>query len=352
MSVLPSLDLDTSPRMLGWNHSRQECQSALDRGEMLHLLAETTNRCDFDCEYCYTVLATVGEDEAFHAAPLAGELSLQERIRLIDAAADLGAKSYDIVGAGEPLLDPFCLVQIEYAARRGLQTILFTNGSVLGSPTKGPVVAQRLWDLGATVVVKHHGHAEIHDRIVRRKGASERRDRALSLLMELGFNASATPTRLGIDNIIYQSTLAGIPDCLRWCRANNVYLVCSSFIPSGRTQKATEQAASWRELEQVFAECRQIDADEFGIRHSGAMPFVGSGSACTQYLGLYVNILGEVHGCVGKMETYGNVRDRSLSDMWKERLPQLRNSFTGGCPPRRLFYQSAGVGKKKINDLF
>lgn len=351
MFALLSSDLDTSPRMLGWDHSRQECQGALDRGEMLHLLAETTNRCNFDCEYCYTVLATIGEDEAFHAAPLPGELSLQERIALIDAAAELGAKSYDIVGAGEPLLDPYCLVQIEHAAERGMQTILFTNGSVLGSPTKGPAVAQRLWDLGTTVVVKHHGPAEIHDRIVRRNGAAERRDRALALLIGLGFN-SGTPTRLGIDNIVYQATLAGIPDCLRWCRRNNIYPVCSSFIPSGRTQKATEQAASWKELEQVFAECRQIDAEEFGVYHSGAMPFIGSGSACTQYLGLYVTILGDVHGCVGKMETYGNVRDRLLSEMWKERLPQLRASFTGGCPPRRLFYESLGMKKRNLDRLF
>jgi MoaA/NifB/PqqE/SkfB family radical SAM enzyme len=332
-----SSDLDSSPRMLGWQHSRQDCKSALDRGEMLHLLAETTNRCNQDCEYCYTVLDTVSADEVFHAAPLPGELSLQERIALIDVAADLGAKTYDIVGAGEPLIDPLCLPQIEHAVARGLQPVVFTNGSTLGSPHRGRFLAQRLWELGATVVVKHHGSADIHDRIVRRKGAAASRDRSLALLMELGFNA-CTPTRLGIDNIIYQATLAGIPDCLRWCRANNVYLVCSSFIPSGRTRKATERAADWKELGQVFAKCRKIDAEEFGILHSGKMPFVGSGSACTQYLGLYVTILGEVHGCVGKAETYGNVRNRPMSAMWQDRLPQLRSSFTGGCPPRQQFY--------------
>lgn len=351
MFVQRSSDLDTAPRMLGWNHSRQECQDALDRGEMLHVLAETTNRCDFDCEYCYTVLEKVADGTTFHAAPLTGELVLSERLALIDAAADLGAKCYDIVGAGEPLLDPHCLTQIEHAAGRGMQTVLFTNGSVLGSLKKGREVAERLWELGTTVVVKHHGAAEIHDRIVRRNGAAERRDRALALLMEMGFNAQ-TPTRLGIDNIVYQATLEGIPDCLRWCRKNNVYLACSSFIPSGRTQKATEQAASWSELERVFADCRRIDAEEFGIQHSGMMPFIGSGSVCTQYLGLYVTILGDVHGCVGKMETYGNVRDQSLQEMWDQRVPLLRSSFTGGCPPRQRFYEASGTDPAAIKRLF
>ncbi len=345
-----SSDLDTAPRMLGWNHSRQACQDALDRGEMLHLLAETTNRCDFDCEYCYTVLETVADGTTFHAASLAGELVLSERLALIDAAADLGATCYDIVGAGEPLLDPHCLAQIEHAVKCGMQTVLFTNGSVLGSLKKGREVAERLWELGTTVVVKHHGAAEIHDRIVRRKGAAERRDRALALLMELGFN-TGTPTRLGIDNIVYQATIEGIPDCLRWCRKNNVYLACSSFIPSGRTRKDTEQAASWSELERVFAECRRID-EEFGIQHSGMMPFIGSGSACTQYLGLYVTILGDVHGCVGKMETYDNVRQRALRGIWSERLPLLRATFDGGCPPRQRFYESLGVKPHDMKRLF
>ncbi|OGL97715.1 hypothetical protein A2304_00425 [Candidatus Uhrbacteria bacterium RIFOXYB2_FULL_57_15] len=345
-------DLDASTRMRGWNHDSASCKEALARGEMLHLLAETTNRCDFDCEYCYTVEATVAQDAGFHGQLLPGELVLHERLALIDAAAALGAKTYDIVGAGEPLIDPLCMPQVEHAVACGLQPVVFTNGSVLGSARRGRAVAERLWELGTTVVVKHHGPAEVHDRIVRRAGAADRRDRAIALLMEIGFN-STRPTRLGIDNIVYQATLPWIPDCLRWCRRKNVYLVCSSFIPSGRTRKATETAASWEELEAVFAECRRIDETEFGLPHSARMPFVGFGRACTQYLGLYVTILGTAHGCVGKMESYGNVRDRALAEMWAERLPPLRSSFNGGCLPRRSFYAAAdGMSNARLDKLF
>jgi len=320
--------------MLGWSHSLQTCQETLARGEMLHLLAETTNHCDFDCEYCFTVEETIGNAN-FHTKPLPGELNLTERLALIKAAADLGAKTYDIVGAGEPLIDPLCLRQIEYAVSRGLQPVVFTNGSVLGSPRQGRQIAEQLWELGATVVVKHHGPAELHDRIVRRKGAAKLRDRALELLTELGFN-STIPTRLGIDNIVYQATLPWIPGCLRWCRENNLHLVCSSFIPSGRTKKVTAQAASSEELRRLFEECRRIDEEEFDISHSEQMPFIGSGRTCTQYLGLYVTIRGDVYGCVGKTESYGNIRDRTLADIWNERLPLLQSSFDGGCPPRQL----------------
>lgn len=351
MSTFFSADLDASSRMLSWNYSGQECRHALSQGRMLHLLAETTNRCDFDCEYCYTVLATATDEEVSHVARLPGELGLSERLALIDAAVALGAKSYDIVGAGEPLLDPFCLERIEHAAKRGMRTTLFTNGSILGSKIKGQRVAEKLWGLGATVVVKHHGPPDVHDQIVRKKGAAERCDRALALLMSLGFNQTF-PTRLGIDNIIYQATLSEIPESLRWCRENNVYLVCSSFIPSGRTRKATEQAATWLELQEVFEACRRIDAEEFGIHHSGKMPFIGSGCSCTQYLGLYVTILGDVHGCVGKMETYGNIRTRTLGSIWEERLPMLREAFDGGRSPRQRFYESLGMRSEKPGGLF
>lgn len=343
-------DLHTE-RMLGWQHNDVASRAALAEGRPLHLLAETSNRCDLDCEYCYTVEVLVsGEEVSSHTQVLPGELSLVERLALIDAAAELGAKTYDIVGAGEPLIDPLCLRQLEHAASRGLQPVVFTNGSVLGSRVHGRRVAERLNELRATVVVKHHGDAILHDSIVHKPGAAEKRDRAISLLMELGFNAER-PTRLGIDNIIYQKTLSSMPDCLRWCRRNNLHLVCSSFIPAGRTQKTDERAATTEELERVMEECQRIDAEEFGLVHSAKLPFLGYGRACTQYLGLYVTIKGLVHGCVGKMEAYGNVRERSLADMWADRLPVLRRSFNGGCPPRRLFLERLGLDPATLDRL-
>lgn len=150
---LPDIDSTASVRMAGWSHTAEFCREKIGRGEMLHLLAETTNRCDQDCEYCYTVLQTLDSPQ-FHLQALPGELVWQERKRLIDEAASLGAVTYDIVGAGEPLIDPLFLRQVEYAASKGMVPVVFTNGSILGMQKMGDRFARKLWEIGASVVVK------------------------------------------------------------------------------------------------------------------------------------------------------------------------------------------------------
>ena len=327
-------------RMNGWNHTSDFCKQKISNGQMIHLLSETTNVCDQDCEYCYTVLLNL-DIPHFHSKPLPGELVLEERLELIDEASKLGAVSYDIVGAGEPLLDPYFFRQVEHAVMRGMVPVIFTNGSILGDPNnekKALIFANRLKDVGATVVVKWHSSDNLlHDSIVRRKHAGLKKDIAIQRLKNLGFNKES-PTRLGVDNIIYQKTLAEIPGCLRMCRRENIFLVCSTFIPAGRTQKGNEVAASWKDITTVFEECRKIDESEFGIIHSSSMPYVGFGKTCTQYMGLYVNIQGYGYGCVGMSESYGNVRARSLREMWLERAVFLQK-YDGGCPPRQRFYE-------------
>lgn len=328
---------NTAPiRLRGWHYDGAFCKQQISQGKMIHILAETSNICDQDCEYCYTVLLTLDRPN-FHSHTLPGELSFEEQKNLIDQAVALGAVSYDIVGAGEPLLDSNFLRQIEYAALKGLIPIVFTNGSILGHKTYGPRFAQRLWDLGASVVVKwHSANPNIHDAIVKRRGAWERADRAIQLLKQMGFNGTR-PTRLGLDNIIYQRTIKEIPDCLRMCRRENTFLVCSTFIPSGRTQTVDAKTSSLQEVTDLYEKCRIIDEEEFGIYHSASMPYCGYGRTCTQYMGLYITIQGEIYGCVGQSEAYGNIRKRRLAEVWRERLPLL-SGYDGGCLPRRNFY--------------
>lgn len=326
-------DLDI-PRMMGWAETLEESRAAVRDGRMLHLSAETSNICNFDCEYCYTVELTATGDEG-HAHHLPGELSIGERLDLIARAAELGARSYDVVGAGEPLIDPHCMTQLGLARSFGMQIILFTNGWVLGGP-KGEELVRELSVLNATVVVKHHGETQVHDRVVRRTHAAERRDIAIERLIAAGFNASS-PTRLGIDTIVYEATVEDIPRWVRWARERNIYAVCSSFIPAGRT-KGTERAVSFERMQEVLKEVARIDRDEFGLSHSAGLPFVGSGTVCTQTVGLYVNIRGEVYDCVAKETLRGNVRDTPLRDLWLAHIERLQ-SFNGGCAPRDRVYR-------------
>jgi hypothetical protein len=55
-------------------------------------------------------------------------------------------------------------------------------------------------------------------------------------------------------------------------------------------------------------------------------------------------------GCVGQLETYGNIKSRQLESMWTERLPLLKN-YDGGCPPRKKFYEIQ-IPKEKLETFF
>lgn len=50
---------------------------------------------------------------------------------LVDELYELGTLQIDLVGRGEPLLHPSCAEMVKYAAERGLEVVLTTNGSRL-----------------------------------------------------------------------------------------------------------------------------------------------------------------------------------------------------------------------------
>ncbi len=160
-------------RIRGWHYDQAFQRDHLAQGKMIGIDAETSNICDADCEYCYTVLDHIEDigDLNFHNKTLPGELTIEERKNVIDQAAELGALTYSIVGAGEPFLDRHLLTQLEYASSKGMIPVVYSNGSVLGSGTKkAQEIAHRLYDMGASVMIKWHSkNNELHDSILRKK---------------------------------------------------------------------------------------------------------------------------------------------------------------------------------------
>jgi sulfatase maturation enzyme AslB (radical SAM superfamily) len=77
----------------GWEFSDAEIESVRRDGRMLMLCTEMSDVCDLRCIYCYRDAQN---------RPRPDELTPEERLRLVDEAADLGCLSVHIVGAGEP----------------------------------------------------------------------------------------------------------------------------------------------------------------------------------------------------------------------------------------------------------
>lgn len=179
------------------------------------------------CPYCF-----IEEKNSPRKIRRADELTIAETIAVIDDFAKAGARTVNIVGAGEPLLDSHCAKVIEVIHQHGLRTMLFINGTRLANSAE---LVQFLLERNASVVLKYSSLSPaVQDAVVGRRGHTHHRDAALSRLIDFGFNAE-DPTRMGLDTIAFVGNQDETPAIHRWCRENNVFPITADYIPIGRT---------------------------------------------------------------------------------------------------------------------
>lgn len=351
--------IDQQPRnsLTGWLFSADQIRRATANGDMLNPSIDLTNACNLNCAYCY-----VEEKNSRRKARRADELSLQETLELLRDLSSCGAKTINIVGAGEPTIDPHFTRVIDAIADLDMIPVVFTNGILLASRYS---LCGFLYSRNASVVLKYNSISPAkQDAVAGRKHYSTKRDQALSNLLEVGF-ASSMPTRLGIDIIVFRGNLCEIPQIHSNCRQQNIFPIAAEFIPTGRTDGGTFhgqsallglsteasslasrllQPISDEERLGLLAELASIDAT-YGIGRPPAFAYFG-GAICTQLLGLYIDIGGDIWPCVARKKKIlsgpgftagllGNFRrgDRP-SEIWRRNayIRRLREHFTGACP--------------------
>lgn len=188
-------------------------------------------RCNLNCSYCFT------RESIGRRRTRSGELTESE-IFVLDDLVDAGARTVNIVGGGEPLLHPSLRLVVERLHNSGVTVVLFTNGTRLATD---PDLVSFLFDHGVTVVLKYNSRQSVlQDAVAGRRGYTAKRDQALRLLIDTGFNR-ARSTRLGVDTLVFSGNLHELPDIHRWCRRENIYPLTSEFIPAGRTEFTDDQ---------------------------------------------------------------------------------------------------------------
>ena len=329
--------------MKGWDFSANEIVEALRDDRMLNPAYElASNACPWNCFFCFTEDPDNPEESKKR---LKGEMSLDDRISLIDQSVDLGAKSINIIGAGEPTIDRYFWQIVEHIASKGITPIVYTEGALKLTDQD---FAKRLYDTGATVVLKVNSLADEAYQNETVKGGTERRrplklnyfterNKALEVLMDTGFN-DHDPTRLAFDTIICKENYDEIPAMHRFARDNNIFVLFVGYLPSGRSTSLAQNAVSKAEQFAMFDELARIDKVEYGIEHKAIFPYAGGVPCSIRGLGLYVKIRGEVWDCPGEMEPMGNATQEPLTEIWN-RAKEIRAGFNGGCPPRDAFWQ-------------
>jgi MoaA/NifB/PqqE/SkfB family radical SAM enzyme len=342
--------------MLGWHFESSEIADATLGWRMLNVSLDLSNPCNLNCPYCY-----IEEKNSSRKVRLAGELTIDETLSVIAQFAKSNAKTVNLVGAGEPTIDPAFRSVVAAIADFGMTPVVFTNGSRLSEERD---LVDFLYRRGATVVLKYNAiDGRKQDLLAGKVGYADRRNAALRWLLDTGFN-EATPTRLAFDIIAVRGNMIEIPQVHRFCRQQGILPILGDLIPTGRTENgqfvghasiARLPESSQQEIAQLleplraaerialYAQLKEIDEKEFDIFHQDA-PAYYSGFSCTQLLGLYVDIRGNIWPCVARAQRTGNVwRSEPLGNvrhgddlvgLWRNSpyMRDLRAGFDGCCP--------------------
>lgn len=282
-----------------------------------------TGACPHDCFHCFT-----DKDNK--------TLSLDEIKEVIDQLADMNTHAIDFLGEGEPTIDKDFFEIIEYTSSKGIQPIIFTDAA---TKMRDRSFVQRVYDSGASVAPKCDSlfNPEYQNWVVRDRTGKyfAQRNEAIDLLIEQGFNEVREDgtTGLGFDMVISNRNIHEAEQTLRYCRENNLWLVLSSFLPSGRSGSEDfdrslvvneEQKKRMREI------VKKVD-EEYGFTHPVWSNFATM--PCVEFMQIYGD--GRVSTCPGNETVVGNVREQTIQELEKRILEQFpchnRTSFDGHC---------------------
>lgn len=344
--------------MAGWHFSEEEIGQSLRGDRMINPSLDLSNPCNLNCPYCF-----IEEKNSHRKVRKPNELTIEETFTVIHDFRSAGAATVNLVGAGEPTIDPHFQECVAEIVALGMHCVLFTNGIRIAEDVE---FVKFLHEHHVTVVLKFNSPDHTtQDLVAGRRGYTNLRDTALERLRNWGFNADE-PTRLALDIMAFEGNRSDIPKIHRWCRENGVFPIAADFIPTGRTlggrfageaslvtlsdherDKVEQllQPLSSQERDALHAELVHIDR-EFGIHHQ-SHPAYYCGAGCTQILGLYVDIVGNIWPCVARTrrgegaeerKPLGSIREGILpSQIWRGHpyMHSIRVDYDGGCPYKR-----------------
>lgn len=348
--------LEVRNTLRGWDFTDEEILEAVSSNKvLLNPSIDLTNACNLNCPYCY-----IEEKNSTRKTRRLGELTLEESIKVIDDLKSLNAKTINLVGAGEPTIDPHFQEVVKHIYDSGMTTVLFTNGIKF---TTDHSLVEFCYMNDVSVVLKYNSQSPlIQDLVSGRKGFASKRDEALKLLFQSGFN-TVTPTRLGLDTIVFKGNTSEIPVLHKWCRDNNIFPISAEYIPTGRTENGeftgSESIKGFRpeEAKEISFLLMPVNSDErkllvetikgidesLKIKRNEDIAYYGGGT-CSQILGLYIDIEGNIWPCVARSMkdrtklvngNLGNIRKGNLpSEIWLNHpyMQKIRTNYDGGCP--------------------
>jgi MoaA/NifB/PqqE/SkfB family radical SAM enzyme len=356
----------------GWgSFSKQILQN--NTGKLLSLDIDYGTACSLNCPHCFRQDNRADSDGGNpHII-----MDHKKMVEIVNDAKELGLKSVKFLGAGEP----FEAESTESEIKQGLPEFhfleflrdlkaleitpsIFTKGHVIGDDelvkkyysrygiSKGKELVEELKKVNASILLGFNSFkTEIQDRMVgalspssKIKDYTKKRNRALELLVEEGFN-EFNPTHLCLAvNPVTKENYDEVFEIYKWARVRNLYpIVCPTMI-SGRCSKENTWkriTPSREELIDLYTRIYEFNIEKGiqtleQIKEEGVSAYAG-GHPCNQIAcGMYLTLTGTVLRCPGDDTTLlGNIWKESLKDIWLK-SGNLRRSgeYNCRCPPK------------------
>jgi AdoMet-dependent heme synthase len=314
-----------------------------ERNTPLIVSYTVTKACNLRCLHCHV--------SAREAMP--NELNLKEAMKAIGEMADLGTQAL-IFSGGEPLLRKnFVLTLADYSDGLGIVTAMLSNGLLINHE-----VALDLKEAGikAVGIPIDSVSPEAHDNLRNMPGTFNRAVSAIQACLDLDLEVIVTTMAL-------KDTVGEMPERVEFLENLGVDEVAVyDLIPVGRGRDVMDQAMTHEQRVSLirYLEAKQ-EEKEMVFAMSGGQPlypeiamkihnshesnpkdllikefWVHNSVGCHAgilYLSLRPN--GDVHPCTFLPINVGNVRERSLTDIWANsgvlNVLRERKTLKGQC---------------------
>lgn len=292
---------------------------------------ELTNACNAKCLHCGSQSGACRENE----------LTLEESMRLCDELKEVGCETITIIG-GEFFLSPHWEAICKRLKENGILVAPLTNGLLFNEKNR-----QKLKDMGITRVgVSIDGLGATHDYLRGVPGLFDKLYENIKAAQAEGF-------RVPVVTAISKVNLPQMPDLFEFMKANNIDVWQVQMVEAiGVANRNPELEMTAEDAYQVAKhmanfrrqkELRIVTGDNLGFFCSfepmiREHPFCGC-AAGRRVIGIEAN--GNVRGCLSVASapdtTEGNVRERSLVEIWNDpdKFTQYRcrtvDKLTGFC---------------------
>ncbi|MCD6372999.1 MAG: radical SAM protein [Thermococcus sp.] len=313
-----------------------------------------TNMCNFRCKHCYQRADR----------PLPSELSLEEKLNLVDQLDKAGVAAVALSG-GEPTIHPHFLRIVKELSGRRIHTSVATNGWTFAKKEELEKAVKA--GIKYVEVSVDSAKPEKHDEFRGIPGAWEHAVKALENAVELGLSH-------GMATIMDKETYQEIDDILDLAESIGVKrVIFFNLVPTGRAEDMVKVDLSPEEREEFMKEIyrqmkkrkleilttapqyarvtllmssgKEVTPAHFYIGENNAVKtlaeFIGGCGAGRIYAGVEPD--GTVVPCVFLPLPVGNIRHRPFKEIWENSrtFNTLRNregweGQCGKCPYRYI----------------